>query len=105
MVSKKSQYEKLRKEAAMTLGGKCAVCEKRFGKNFQFHHLRYITGEPTYRNFKLGIDYNLYILPKIIAEPDRFVLLCRNHHHAVEQLKRFKRDKLHRLINIVLSSE
>ena len=84
---------------------RCKVCHKKFGKNFTFHHKEYISGELIYKNFKTTYDYNLYILPIIDKDPNRFTLLCKGHHILVEKLKRFKLDKLERLFEVVRDSK
>ena len=54
---------------------------------------------------KTTYDYNLYVLPIINKDPNRFVLLCKGHHSLVEKLKRFKLDKLERLFKVVKESK
>ncbi len=84
---------------------KCKVCYKKFGKYFTFHHKKYKVGEKIYKDFKTTYDYNLYILPIIDKDPNRFTLLCKGHHSTVEKLKRFKLDKLERLFKVVKDSK
>lgn len=81
--------------------GVCFVCHKKFGKRFLFHHLTYIEGEKTYRDFTNSEDYQRYILPIVEANPQRFMLLCHKHHSVLEKLKRFKEENLNRLIKAV----
>ena len=76
-----------RKQVAALLGGVCAVCSKKFGKAFHFHHVKYRKGEKTYRDFETSksiknwIAYTAYILPIIRKYPKEFKLLsqvCRD---------------------------
>ena len=94
----------LREEAAELLGGQCEICLKPFSKAFHFHHITYIEGEKTYRDFSNGTNYNLYIMPRIIKDPKRFSLLCHPHHRAVEMMKRWEPAKFLRLAKIVQNS-
>ena len=57
------------------------------------------------KTFKTTYDYNLYILPIVDKDPNRFALLCKGHHTLVEKLKRFKLDKLERLFKVVKESK
>ena len=77
---------------------RCYVCWKTFGKGFTFHHLNYIPGEPTYKDFTTTEGYNEFVLAIVEKYPTRFLLLCTKHHFAVEQLKKFGPDKRKRLL-------
>tara|TARA_R100000406_G_C3098382_1_gene121298 strand:- start:885 stop:1208 length:324 start_codon:yes stop_codon:yes gene_type:complete len=107
MPSKVEEAYKLKRKVAgmKQFDLKCRVCHKKYGKNFTFHHKKYVTGEQIYKDFRSTHDYNLYILPRIEQDPNRFVLLCGAHHTLVEKLKRFKKDKLKRLFDVVNESE
>jgi hypothetical protein len=107
MSSKKEQSDTLkRKTAAMPqFDLKCRVCHKKYGKNFLFHHKKYHTGEKVYKDFPNTYLYNLYVLPIVANDPNRFRLLCGAHHNLVEKLKRFKSDKFERLVEVVRESE
>ena len=94
----------LRQKAAKALGNECEICSKTFGKGFTFHHLRYRKGEKIYSDFKNSDEYNIYICPIIMRRPKDFMILCQGHHHAVEQLKRYKKDKFNRLVRVVRNS-
>ena len=98
------QSKLLRQKVAILLGGKCEVCHRKYSRGFAFHHKSYVEGEKSYRDFTSSIRYNMYICPKIIKEPDRFALLCQAHHHVLENLKRWKPDKLDRLIKLAKES-
>ena len=50
------------------------------------------------------MDYNIYLCDKIKEHPQDFALLCNKHHHVLEMLKRFKRDRLGRLLVMVMIS-
>ena len=97
--------QSLRKRtAAEYFGNQCFVCSKKFGKNFAFHHIRYLQGEKTYADFKNSIDYNRYLCGRIKEHPQDFALLCNRHHTAVEKLKRYRRDRFGRLLLMVVLS-
>lgn len=99
-----------REEIAKSLfGGKCFVCHKKFGKRFTFHHLFYLKREKQWKDFKNRDDYYKYLHPKIIKQPDRFLLLCNICHWRIDKkrggLKRMKSDKLVRLFVASLLSK
>jgi len=73
--------------------GKCFWCQKPYGKGFSFHHLRYPPGEKTYSDFNGTANYHKYILPRVIAEPERFALVCQPHHHFTEIFSSIKDEK------------
>ena len=66
-MSKKDIVDKLKREVAAMpqFDLKCAVCQKKFGKYFVFHHKKYITGDKIYSDFKHTYAYNEYVLPII----------------------------------------
>lgn len=101
MVSKEDKMYELKFEVAKLFDSKCYVCEKTYrGKRgFLYHHLSYIFGEKIYRDFKSTVDYNLYILPIVKKDPNRFLLLCGPCHTTLEKLKRRKKENLLRLLN------
>ena len=107
MSNKKEESDTLKRKIAAKpqFDLKCRVCHKKFGKYFVFHHKEYITGEKTYKDFKTTYDYNLYILPIIDKDPNRFRLFCKGHHSLVEKLKRLKKDKFARLSECVMESK
>lgn len=100
-MNKSQRIKLLRKEAAETLGGRCYVCNRPFGKGFSFHHIWYKETDKKYSDFKNNDSYNQYVLPIVNSEPERFALLCIRHHKMVEILKALKEDKFFRLINLV----
>jgi hypothetical protein len=104
MVSRKEHIYKLKEKAAKKLGSKCYVCHRKFGKGFTFHHKYYVPGEKTYRDFENGDDYNEYIVKIVEKNPKQFLLLCFKHHFTIEQLKRFKKETLERIIKAVRMS-
>ena len=107
MSNKKEESDTLKRKIAAKsqFDLKCKVCHKKFGKHFTFHHKRYLASDKIYSDFKTTYDYNLYVLPIIDKDPNRFVLLCKGHHTLVEKLKRFKLDKLERLFKVVKESK
>lgn len=105
-MSKKDIVDKLRREVAAMpqFDLKCAVCHRKYGKYFVFHHKRYITGDKIYSDFKHTHAYNEYVLPIIKKDPNRFALLCKKHHKVVEMLKMFKDENFERLIKVTKES-
>lgn len=83
---------KKRIEAAEALGGRCAICEKKFGKRFQFHHVYYPDGWLVHSDFSSNARYNEYILPKIVTNPEIFRLLCHTCHRLVSIIQSIKDD-------------
>jgi len=92
-----------KKDIAIKLfSGKCFVCHKAFGKWFAFHHLQYYPGRKTHKDFRNSIEYNKYVLPEVVDNPDRFRLLCKICHARIDQprlgyLGHLKKDQLIRL--------
>ncbi len=81
-----------RKKVATLLGGVCVLCLKKFGKNFQFHHIGYRDDEKKHSDFKSWVDYNEYVLPIIPKFPDKFTLLCNTCHRLVSILQAIRDD-------------
>jgi hypothetical protein len=69
-------------------GGVCWFCGKKYGRGFLFDHIEYVFGEKIYSDFANTVDYNLYILPRVIKDPERFLLSCSPHHTMVGRLRR-----------------
>lgn len=104
-MTQKEEIKIHRKQVATTLfDGECFVCKKKYGKNFQFHHLIYWEGGKTYRDFTNGDAYQKYILPIIEGNSVFFRLLCNKHHYTIEQLKKFSVDKQERIFDVVRRS-
>jgi len=99
-----------RKQVADLMGGACAVCAKKFGKAFHFHHITYRQGEKTHKDFKASksiknwIAYNKYILPIIKQHLCEFALLCQKHHRFVEMLITLSAEKFENLIKLAKRS-
>ena len=104
MVSKKQQLYDLKKSLANIFNSKCHICSKSFGKGFTLHHLSYKDGEKIYSDFKDPLDYYTYLSPIVCKEPHRFLLLCYKCHYTVEQLKRYKTEKLNKILQVVKMS-
>ena len=68
---------------------KCFIKNHGVRKGFLFHHREYKDGEKTYRDFPDTFQYNAYVIPIVDREPNRFFLLCRKHHHAVEKAVKY----------------
>ena len=89
---------------AAALGGECQVCEAAYEtrqgrrKGFTVHHVWYVQGEKTYRDFKNVDKYHEYLEP-IVQErlaAGGFALLCLRHHYAVEEGARWEPAKFRR---------
>ena len=83
---------------------KCAVCHRKYGKYFVFHHKRYLNSDKIYSDFKDTYAYNEYVLPIVRKDPNRFALLCKKHHTSVERLKMFTKENFERLIKVAKES-
>ena len=102
--SKKNIVKKYKRQVAKIFASECYVCGKLYSKNFHFNHVRYRAGNKTCKDFISNIAYQSYILPVIHDTPWDFELLCDKHHYLVEQLKRFKPERLERLFDIIRRS-
>ena len=105
-MSKVDIINKLKREVAAMpqFDLKCAVCHRKFGKYFVFHHIRYLDSDKIYSDFSDTFAYNEYVLPIIKKDPNRFALLCKKHHKVVEMLKMFKKENYERLIRVTNES-
>ena len=106
MTNKKDEIKKLREKVIELLGSACAVCLKK-KKTMQNHHVEYTDGELTYKDFKNNDDYQLYILPIIIARPQEFVRICRGDHWDVTKYTRSPamREQLERFVDLVRNTK
>ena len=78
-----------KKRVAKLYGGRCFICEKKYGRGFLFHHRKYVQGERIYKDFKSSTAYNEYILPIIEADKEkRFSLLCSPCHSRIDNFRR-----------------
>ena len=105
-MSKKDIIDKAKRDvAAMArFDLKCAVCHRKYGKYFVFHHIRYLDSDKIYSDFSDTYAYNEYVLPIIKKDPNRFALLCKKHHTSVERLKMFTKENYERLIKLASES-
>jgi len=105
-MSKKDIVDKMKRDVASMpqFDLKCAVCHRKYGKYFVFHHKKYITSDKIYSDFKDTYAYNEYVLPIIRKDPNRFALLCKKHHTSVERLKMFSPENFERLIKVAKES-
>ena len=110
IVEKMIRQEKIkikRKQVAKLFKSKCLICDKKFGKSFHFHHIKYYEDEKKYSDFKQHsssqmnwMDYQDYILPIIEKRPEGFALLCNSHHRFVEFLIKFKLERLVKIVTL-----
>ncbi len=103
-MNKKEYTEKYRRQVAELFSSVCYVCDKKYGKRFHFHHVRYRDNELVYSDFNSNDNYQLYVLPIIQNRPLDFELLCNKHHYLVEILKQFKPERLDKLFCITRRS-
>jgi len=104
-MNKLKQIKLKRKQVSILLGGKCIICLKNFGKNFNFHHVGYRLGEKKHSDFKTWIKYNEYVLPVIQNTPVHFTLLCNKCHRLISILQSIKSDsRFERLVNLARDS-
>ena len=83
---------------------RCYICHAKCkpGKGFTFHHKVY--GQKSYRDFPTKSGYTDFLFEEIDAAPSNFALLCKKHHFAVEQGKRWKRDNFKRYAKLTVQS-
>ncbi len=105
-MSKKDIIDKAKRDVAAMpqFDLKCAVCHRKYGKYFVFHHKTYLNSDKIYSDFKDTYAYNEYVLPIIKKDPNRFALLCKKHHTSVERLKMFTKENFERLIKLAIES-
>ena len=105
-MSKKDKIDKAKRDVAAMpqFDLKCAVCHRKYGKYFVFHHKKYLNSDKIYSDFKDTYAYNEYVLPIIKKDPNRFALLCKKHHTSVERLKMFTKENFERLIKLAKES-
>ncbi len=82
--------------------GRCFVCRAKYKekRGFTFHHLWYLKDEKIYSDLS-ELPYARELVKLVHKQPERFLLLCRNHHAAVERLSRLFPDKRRRLYDAV----
>jgi len=73
---------------------RCYVCHRKFGKRFTFHHKFYEQD----KTFYTDKDYHARLYKEIRKNPSKFLLVCNRHHYAIENLKKYSKDVLERLI-------
>ncbi|MGI0022529.1 MAG: hypothetical protein ACRD9Q_06685 [Nitrososphaeraceae archaeon] len=101
MPNNHDKMHKMKREAAEIYGSICEICHKKYGRGFLFHHLNYVFGEYTYRDFEDTVKYNLYVIPIVLKNPKRFILLCKKCHTTVTRLKQREKNNLLRLLLVV----
>ncbi len=81
---------------------RCYVCHcEKSHSGMTFHHLWYLKGERTYKDFATPLQYYQYLAPLIRDQPERFLYVCNTHHQAITRLHRFSKIKRNRLIKAV----
>lgn len=102
MPTNNSVLQEKKRVAEELFEDRCFICRKPYGKGFAFHHEIYDESRKTHSDFPNTIAYNRYVLPEIIASPERFWLLCKICHAKIDQprfgyLGHMDKDKLARL--------
>ena len=98
------KIKQMRQDAAILLGGQCAVCHRKFGKGHHFHHVYYLATDKKYSDFSNWMDYQEYVIPLVTAMPDRFLILCFRHHRWIEFMKAMSEANFERLIDVARRS-
>ena len=76
-----AKYKARARLAEKYFDNRCYICHKKHGKWFAVHHIGYQDeGEVRYSDYSSSEKYNKALERVIRENPDRFVLLCRNHH-------------------------
>lgn len=85
---------------------RCFVCHTETSKRgMTFHHLSYLPGELTYKDFDNSLDYYNYLQEKVKRNPGRFLYVCNSHHQAIERVKRYNPKTRARLLKAVRLSQ
>ena len=96
------QKEERNKLIVEVFGGKCYICERSSIDNMHLHHIIYHEIESNYP--KTGNGWSVYKRQKEATEhPERFRLLCKSCHYAVEKIITIHKSKLLTSSNDVLS--
>jgi hypothetical protein len=87
----------------------CSICQDTWHKSgMTFHHVVYITGEKTRKDFAKGyggmLQYYEYVTPIIVQFPKRFAVLCNTHHQSITKLLQFGIEKQDRIFKLVRKS-
>lgn len=99
MTNQRDQVLAIKAGLARLYRSRCAICHcKKSKSGFTFHHLYYLPAEKTYKDFANTLSYYQYLEPIILAQPDRFLYLCSDHHQALERCCRYG-DKTWRKLN------
>ena len=96
----------LKKSIGEKYGNTCFICGIKHTARRQLviHHLWYMQGEKTYKDFRKRIDYLNYLKERTNETPDRFILVCNKHHQIIERLKRFNDNNFALLVDAVRRS-
>lgn len=93
----------MKKSIGKRYGNVCFVCGIAHTPRRQLviHHLWYLPGESTYKDFARQSDYLRYLAAMVQETPGRFILVCNRHHQSIERLKRFNKAHFERLAEAV----
>ena len=84
---KRTMYRYKKRVAKKKFGGMCFGCYADYEPFFAFHHTKYMKDEKNYSDFSDTVYYNLYVLPIVEKNPERFRLLCDICHERTEKRK------------------
>lgn len=92
-------------EAAGLFHRECYLCHKKYGKNFQFHHIAYRENEKKHSDFDSYYEYTVYVVSIIQTRPDDFALLCKTCHYLITILQAIKDDsRFERVVDLARRS-
>lgn len=98
-------------ELAELFGFKCEVCDKKMTRpmpGFTIHHLKYVKGEKTHKNFLSRLKYYQYLKPLIMKYLKKgllheyFAFVCNACHHSLDGPRGLNRRKRINVIRLFL---
>ena len=104
-MNKADELKQIQSKIYRLLGGKCKVtgCDRK--KGLTAHHMKYITNDVIYKNYKPynttnKVRYLTDLYPLVKNNKSRFKLLCSSHHQALEKLNRYSDRTLNSLLRM-----
>ena len=105
VLSKKDIIKERRMEASILFHSECYLCHKKYGKNFQFHHITYRENEKKHSDFDSYYEYTMYVVSIICKRPDDFALLCKTCHYLITILQAIKdNSRFERVVDLARRS-
>jgi hypothetical protein len=101
--SEKQTIYELKDTVAPLFGSRCFITGARLTKEhtLSFHHLWYLPNEKRYKDFPNTIEYHRYLIPLIIKNPKRFILVEPKIHHIIGQMARWSPKKFNKIVKVV----